>query len=241
MGAKRNRRLTLGLVALVVTVPLAAAAGSVFEDVDDTDVHIDGITFVKDNGVSIGCDTDNNYCPQDDVTRAQMATFMHRLSGNDENTDPSVNADRVDGFEAREIVRASFDLVDSGALLGEDGTAAEATMVAPTDGFLLIHASAEVDTASTGDTIACEIHVNGGLESSSRRQVHVDFPDDPVDVCATDTAVAVSAGTHDVEFVFSGILINSAVDEAALTVLYVPFGGAPIDLTVPVPPPGEVG
>jgi hypothetical protein len=228
-------------VAVVLAIPVAAAAGTVFEDVDDADVHIDGITFLKESGVSIGCDTDNNFCPQDNVTRAQMATFMHRLSGNDENTEQSVDADKVDGFEANQIVRASFDLVDSGALLGVDGTAAETTMVAPTDGFLLIHASAEVDTASTGDTIACEIHIDGALESSSLRQVHVDFPDDPVDVCGTDVAVAVTPGTHDIEFVFSGVLINSAVDEAALTVLYVPFGGELPDLTVPVPPPGEVG
>ena len=189
MGAKRIRMVVVATAALVA-IPLAALAGSVFEDVDDDDTHIDGITFVKDSGVSIGCDADNNYCPQDGVTRAQMATFMHRLSGNDETTDPSVNADKVDGFDANDIVRASFDLVDSGALLGVDGTAAATTMVAPTDGFLLIHASAEVDTASVGDTIGCEIHVNGNLEASSRRQVHVDFPDDPVDVCATDVAVA---------------------------------------------------
>ncbi len=39
----------------------------------------------------------------DPVTRAQMATFMHRLSGNDPDTDPSVNAATLGGLTVQEI------------------------------------------------------------------------------------------------------------------------------------------
>ena len=169
-----------------------------------------------------------------------MATFMYRLSGNDPDTDPSVNANQVDGFDVHEIVRASYGVTDSGALLGTDGVAAETTMIAPTDGILIISASADVETASTGDTVFCEIEVNGGTVNSSRRSVHVDFPDQPQDFCATDAGIDVTAGTHSIEYSFSGLLANSVVDEAVVTVLYVPFGGELPDLTVPAPPPGPI-
>jgi hypothetical protein len=222
-------------------IPLAAVAGSAFNDVDDTDTHAAGVAFMKASGVSIGCDADNNYCPTDPVTRAQMATFMYRLSGTDPETDPSVNADQLDGFDVNEIIRASYDQTDSGALLGTDGVAAETTMVAPTSGILLIHASGDVESASTGDTISCEIDVDGALVAASRRSVHVDFPDQPVDICATDVAIEVDAGTHTIEYSFSGLLLNSVVDEAALTVLYVPFNGSAPELPVAPPTPPVIG
>ena len=95
-----RRHLFLLVLAFLMIVPLAAYAGSVFDDVDDTDTHIDGITFMKDSGVSVGCDANNNYCPEDNVTRAQMGTFMYRLSGNDPATDPSVNAATLEGAGA---------------------------------------------------------------------------------------------------------------------------------------------
>lgn len=239
---RRRNAWALAIVTSLLAVPLGAWAGTVFDDVDDTDAHIEGITFVKNSGVSVGCDANNNYCPTDNVTRAQMATFMYRLSGNDEDTAPSVNADRVDGFDAHEIVRASYDQTDSLALAGTDGVAAETTMIAPTDGMLIIHASSHVETSSTGDSISCEIDVDGIVVAASRRGVHVDFPDQPVDVCATDVAVEVEAGTYTIEYRFFGLLVNSVVNEAALTVLYVPFHGSLPDLSVPAPPsPPVVG
>ena len=39
------------LLAVLLVIPVAAYAGSVFDDVDDTATHIDGITFMKDSGV----------------------------------------------------------------------------------------------------------------------------------------------------------------------------------------------
>jgi len=95
-------------VALLLVIPLAAYAGTVFDDVDDTSTHIDGITFMKDSGVSVGCDASNNYCPGDNVTRAQMGTFMYRLSGNDPATDPSVNAAELDGYSVEDLVVDRF-------------------------------------------------------------------------------------------------------------------------------------
>lgn len=48
-----------------------------FSDVSDTHAHAPGITWVADNGVTTGC-APRRYCPERDVTRGQMATFLQR-------------------------------------------------------------------------------------------------------------------------------------------------------------------
>jgi hypothetical protein len=177
-----RRHLVFLVLAFLMIVPLAAYAGSVFDDVDDTDTHIDGITFMKDSGVSVGCDANNNYCPQDNVTRAQMATFMYRLSGNDPATAPSVvaasaaeadsattadaaataalaaDSDALEGYAASDLVRASFATTGSQGDFGEtDPTSIASTSVeAPVDGILLIwgNTNLEWDVDSAAATYA---------------------------------------------------------------------------------------
>lgn len=88
----RLRRLVTILAAVaVLSLPIAAFATHVFDDVDDDSVHAPGIEYVDATGITAGCDA-NNYCPNDELTRAQMATFLLRSSGNDPATPPSVNA-----------------------------------------------------------------------------------------------------------------------------------------------------
>ncbi len=67
------------LVLAVLAFPATAYATHVFADVSDSNVHAEGIQFMKNSGVSIGCQDGTVYCPDDFVTRAQMATFMFRL------------------------------------------------------------------------------------------------------------------------------------------------------------------
>jgi hypothetical protein len=95
-----SKRLAIILLVLVaLLVPAAAFAGSIFADVDDNNVHIDGIEWVRNNGVTQGC-TATQYCPKEKVSREQMASFLYRLSGNDPLTAPSVNAARLAGKPA---------------------------------------------------------------------------------------------------------------------------------------------
>lgn len=109
-------------LAIVLVVPLTAYAGSLFDDVDDTSTHFDGIEFMKDSGVTAGCGDGTTFCPDDPVNRAQMATFMYRLSGNDPATDPSVNAATLDGFEASDFAMAGSGVGDADTLDGLDST-----------------------------------------------------------------------------------------------------------------------
>jgi hypothetical protein len=86
----RRPWLLVTLVAAVVLVPSAALATHVFTDVRDDSTHAPGIEFVAEVGITRGC-TDTRYCPNDAVTRQQMATFLHRTSGFAEQG-PLVNA-----------------------------------------------------------------------------------------------------------------------------------------------------
>ena len=107
MSRFTTRRALAGTVlaaaALVGGAGVAHAAFG-FDDVNEGDTHADGIQWLVDNGITAGCDADS-YCPGESVTRAQMATFMHRLSGNSAVA-PSVNAETLQGLGASDFVQA---------------------------------------------------------------------------------------------------------------------------------------
>ena len=78
----RTLRL-VAIVAVLAVVPLAVLASDVFTDVPDSNVFHDDITWLAEEGVTRGCNPPSNteFCPGDNVTREQMAAFLHRLSG----------------------------------------------------------------------------------------------------------------------------------------------------------------
>ncbi len=96
-----------------LAAPVSAIAQSGFDDVPPGHTHEAGIEYLVDTGITQGCDSDS-YCPEDSLTRAQMATFLYRSSGNDPATSPSVNA--AQAFpEARGWLRASDSQQDQPA------------------------------------------------------------------------------------------------------------------------------
>jgi hypothetical protein len=94
--------LTVVVLALAVLVPASAFAGyASFKD-GPFGVHEDGIEWLAGSGVTAGC-TPSEYCPGDGVTRAQMATFLHRLAGHADGTEPSVDAATLEGRSAGQL------------------------------------------------------------------------------------------------------------------------------------------
>jgi hypothetical protein len=91
---QRNRWIVLGVAgALVLALPVAGLADHYFDDVADDNPHATGIEFVADWGITLGCVEDGSrFCPTDDLTRQQMATFLYRTSGYDPEIGPVVNA-----------------------------------------------------------------------------------------------------------------------------------------------------
>jgi hypothetical protein len=82
---KRWARIAMivGVTALIVA-PLTAVATHSFSDVPESNTFHSDIAWLKDAGVTLGCNppTNNLYCPDDNVTRAQMSAFMRRLAEN---------------------------------------------------------------------------------------------------------------------------------------------------------------
>lgn len=96
------RAVAVLAAALTVLVPGTALAGyATFTD-GPFGVHEDGVDWLSRRGITAGC-TPSEYCPGDPVTRAQMATFMHRLSGHASGVDSSVDASTVEGRGAQDL------------------------------------------------------------------------------------------------------------------------------------------
>ncbi len=119
----------LAAAALVGTAGVAHAAFG-FDDVNENDPHAAGIQWLVDNGITGGCDADS-YCPQANVTRAQMATFMHRLAGVAAN--PSVNAETLQGIGPAQLVQKPETVTQSVAMANVAFT--QLTAACPGDEF----------------------------------------------------------------------------------------------------------
>lgn len=86
MSPRRQSFLALAAALfLFVALPLGVVAADAFTDVPDSNVHHNDITWLKDSGVTLGCNPPANteFCPDANVTRAQMASFLRRLAENE--------------------------------------------------------------------------------------------------------------------------------------------------------------
>lgn len=83
--AKRSIRRGAKLAAIAaataaVVAPTAVWAFNDFPDVADDNTHHDNIGWLSDNDITQGCGDGTNFCPADNVSRQQMASFMRNLA-----------------------------------------------------------------------------------------------------------------------------------------------------------------
>ena len=101
-----SKRVVAAVAVVVVTAVLSAAGAAWathhFSDVDDDATHAAAIAWLQDRGITKGCTT-TSFCPDDPVTRAEMASFLRRLSGTDPSVPPSVNAATIGGLTAQQL------------------------------------------------------------------------------------------------------------------------------------------
>ncbi len=91
----------IGSIALAIASAGTAVAGHAeFSDTAGT-THEAGIHWLADSGITGGCGG-GRFCPNDTLSRGQIATFLHRLSGT-AGTAPAVNADKVDGLDGAQL------------------------------------------------------------------------------------------------------------------------------------------
>ncbi|MGA9594905.1 MAG: hypothetical protein WBV06_02000 [Acidimicrobiia bacterium] len=109
-----KRTLQAGLIiAIVVAVmaPIAAhAMGGKFTD-DDTSIFESNIEWLAGAGVTLGCNppTNDQFCPNDSVSRGQMAAFMQRfaqyLGAEDGQVSKADDAETIDGLAPSAFLR----------------------------------------------------------------------------------------------------------------------------------------
>lgn len=68
------------LAILPPSVHAAPCAG--FTDVQDTSAFCANVTWLRNRAITLGCISTTLYCPDDLVTRLQMAAFLNRLADN---------------------------------------------------------------------------------------------------------------------------------------------------------------
>jgi len=88
-GRARRRVTTIAAsLAMIIAVPVAVIAAHSFNDVPDSNQFHESIAWMQENGITIGCNPPANteYCPEDNVSRQQMAAFMRRLAQTDGST-----------------------------------------------------------------------------------------------------------------------------------------------------------
>jgi hypothetical protein len=91
-GRSARRSLPLALAALLVAlVPLATLAATPFTDLNPDSPHNGNIDAIYAAGITRGCDPGVAYCPNGNVTREEMASFLARTAGLGSNP-PVANA-----------------------------------------------------------------------------------------------------------------------------------------------------
>lgn len=181
---KSRSRLAVLVILGLAIVPISAYAGHRFSDVPSGNTFHDDISWLADVGVTRGCNPPNNdeFCPDDAVTRAQMAAFMRRFYN---NLVPDPTGLGFDGRSANEPPKAG------------NGVIVEMDLNMPSSGVLLLEANAEISNEVESDFAACGINVGGSptvaVPNSWRA---VDLSVSIAATCATSTLIQVGPGSQ---------------------------------------------
>lgn len=208
--------MIVGVTALIVS-PLTALATHTFTDVPNTNTFHSDIAWLEAAGVTKGCNPPANteYCPNDNVTRGQMAAFMRRL--------------------AQTFGTADEQVLDfSSGIAVTSGTPVEVLSIDVTPGssshvLLNAHASMEKSTNTEGryDVDIRRESCGGELLGTGRWRANINsegsFQGNTLSVTATDTVsgpttykLCVSKG--------EGVGPDLDVNKRGLTAMWVPAG-----------------
>jgi hypothetical protein len=234
------RRLALIGIALALIIPagVVLAGSPTFTDVPTTHKFYSDIEALAASGITSGC-TSTRYCPDGLVTRGQMAAFLNRLGALAPGKVPKVNADRVDGRHANQLVRVADQQIGATTLIPTTGTqvqyGSDLTITAPTDGFILV--SAQVTYQSLACTGPCwaatRIELVGGPSSNYSMTTVVG---DAFDSTAPQRTFAVNAGVNTFRVMSSRAVGTGTVNAfwGAINATFIPYGstgGATLGLT----------
>jgi hypothetical protein len=141
----------------------------------------------------------------------------------------ATDADKVDGLDANGLSRAAFSQSAGTVVNGQDGTMRSVDIIAPTEGFLVISASASGQNTSASDIASCGIQVDDSPISGSTKFIQLNGAQNvnEIEACATDAVRPVLAGSHRVEFEAADIdSSGTTFFNPSLWVIFVPFDGS---------------
>ncbi len=184
----------LGVVAITavlasLTTLGALAASAQFGDIVPGHPHEEGIGFAAESGVTAGCGDGSNYCPNDPVTRAQMGTFLHRLSGHADGVAPSVDAATLQGKTPGELMP-------------------EAAM--PSTAVERFGLALDVTDAESLGSVTIEVPASGTIVAQGQASVQVGGGGTAVSLDIADSAGSIISGTGGTSFV--GLLTGDQTD-----------------------------
>jgi hypothetical protein len=122
------------VVLAVMSVGSLAYASHGFEDVPDSHTFHNAIDWMKDSGITVGCNPPANteYCPEEGVTRGEMAAFLARAAAS-----RTFDAGTLDGLDSTDFALAGDKASDSDLLDGKDSSSFVETGEASSDSELL--------------------------------------------------------------------------------------------------------
>ncbi|GBE24696.1 hypothetical protein BMS3Bbin02_00971 [bacterium BMS3Bbin02] len=232
MSVNKRALLIIGIVVGLM-IPVMATAADRFTDVPDTNNFHDDIGWLADAGVTLGCNPPANdeFCPTENVTREQMAAFMHRFAKYLGAEDGIVSeADTVDGFNAGDLIRGA----GSATWVNTSNSPAQAdvfTVAAPVDGGIVTTLSFNCTSFSgtTNTRWDVTITVDSVIQSSVGAGVLYFNHAESASVFSSATTSffsAVTAGNHDVGYNAVQRAGDGSLDcDISETAVFVPFGG----------------
>jgi hypothetical protein len=216
----RKTTIAAVVVAVMLAIPATLYASHQFNDVPNSHTFHEAISWMADNGITQGCNppANTNYCPENSVTRGQMAGFMKRFYDN-----LVAGGGTGLGF----AFRLPSDAPDGGS-----GVVSGLSMNLriPDAGVLLVAGSVETTNEVTADVFGCAINFGtppSTAEPDSIRTIDLTFS--IAETCSTTTAVVVSPGTQLVRIVTGEALASTQARQGSLTaVLYTVDGVFPL-------------
>ncbi len=171
-----TRRHLYVLAALVTAfglmVPAVGWAADRFTDVPADNVFHDDITWLADAGVTAGCNppTNDRFCPGRNVTREQMAAFMHRLATN-RVVDAATAVEASHAADADTATSADHALTADSALSASDADKLDG--VAPT--YYQTKAASDGFNWAVDDAVALS-----SASGTAFAEVAIDVPEDGI-------------------------------------------------------------
>jgi hypothetical protein len=202
-----NRKALIVLIAgLVLAVPAISIAGDRFSDVPSSNTFHDDISWLADQGITLGCNPPANtqFCPDDDVTRGQMAAFMRRfantsnpLLAGSESSDRLVRHERWVALDSMTVTAPA----DGGALMLSGSAIFFINNDTDTGGFGLLEVTVDegCSNSSNGILTFWETLTIGGDAATAVGSLPVSRGTHTVRLCALASHLDTSERTQAVE------------------------------------------